>query len=108
MNSFPRPVYFSRNNICVGVGTGVHGEFSYSVIMDLPSDHYDYLGPFGGVIKGLHKNQIISLLYDFSGVDNNVLKEMKPKDFYTEAEIPKDKIGDYAMTVGGLYYLPGE
>ena len=95
MNSFPRPVYFSRNNICVGVGTGVHGEFSYSVTMDLPSDHYDYLGPFGKVLKGLHLNQILPLLY-------------KTKRFYTETEIPKDKIGDYAMTVGGLYYLPGE
>jgi len=98
MYSYPREVYFSENNICIGVGHGGCNApylYKYSIVMDLPSDHYDFCGPFGGTLKGLHMGQIMSLLYT-------------PKRFYTKEEISENEIGDYAITVGGLYYLPGK
>ena len=76
MQNIPRAVFF-KNGICVGVGTGGYqNDHDQQIILRLPTDHFDFVGPFADMIKGLSINGVIAILY-------------QPRKFFTKEETTK-------------------
>ncbi len=53
----PRLVAFDKNGRCVSAGVGCYtAEYSYTSVINLPTDHYDFIGPI--LVKGKTEQMI--------------------------------------------------